>query len=112
MGSARTAPEGWDGMHTNAEVTGWCERALAALGVHDLRLLAGLACYAMSRTVVVAPSGSRRTLNGNPVVASCVRLGPRGLQRRVPLATPLDNQVGKSAILRPRAGRAMPGSWI
>jgi hypothetical protein len=39
------------------------------------RLLAGLACYAMRRTVVVAPSGSRRTLNGNPVVVSCVRLG-------------------------------------
>jgi hypothetical protein len=34
-----------------------------------LRLLAGLACYAMSCTVVVAPSGSRRRLNGNPVVA-------------------------------------------
>jgi 8-oxo-dGTP pyrophosphatase MutT (NUDIX family) len=27
------APEDWDGMRVNAEVRGWCERALAALGV-------------------------------------------------------------------------------
>jgi hypothetical protein len=26
------APEDWDGMRVNAEVRGWCERALAALG--------------------------------------------------------------------------------
>jgi 8-oxo-dGTP pyrophosphatase MutT (NUDIX family) len=25
-------PEDWDGMRVNAEVRGWCERALAALG--------------------------------------------------------------------------------
>ncbi len=38
--------------------------------------LAGLARYAMSRTVA-APSESRRMLNGtSPVVLTCVRLGP------------------------------------
>jgi hypothetical protein len=37
-----------------------------------------LAYYAMNRTVIVAPSGSRRMLNGNPVFATSVRLGLRG----------------------------------
>jgi hypothetical protein len=37
------------------------------------RLLAGLVHYVRSRTATARP-GSRRTLNGNPVVASCVYL--------------------------------------
>ena len=32
----------------------------------------------VNRTVIVAPSGSRRMLNGNPVFATSVRLGLRG----------------------------------
>jgi hypothetical protein len=41
-----------------------------------LRLLAGLAYYARSRTVGVSP-GSRKMLNGNPVVVIDVRLSSR-----------------------------------
>jgi hypothetical protein len=52
-----------------------------------LRLLAGLADYAMSRTVV-SPSGSRRRLNGNLVVASCVYLHPHGRHNGPPPAPP------------------------
>jgi hypothetical protein len=40
-------------------------------------MVESLACYAMSRIVAV-PSGSRRTLNGHPVVVIGVRLGLRG----------------------------------
>jgi hypothetical protein len=52
-------------------------RRIDVVELARLHLLAGLARYAMSRTVA-APSGSRRMLNGNPVVVNCVRLGPHG----------------------------------